>query len=122
LLTRRSTRFTHGLAVALLLLLGSTAPAAAERIASRTDPAAEARSADLARVSDALAEAGVARALAAQGLSASEVEDRLGRLSDEDVRRLAANVEQVRAAGQVPNYIWILLGIFLAVSIIVMIA
>ena len=120
MLTRRSTRFTHGLAVALLLL-GSTAPAAAERIASRTDPAAEARSADLARVSDALAEAGVARALAAQGLSASEVEDRLGRLSDEDVRRLAANVEQVQAAGTVPKYIWILLGIFLAVSIIVMI-
>ena len=120
MLTRWSTRISQGLAVALLL--GSTAPAAAERIASRTDPAAEARSADLARVSDALAQAGVARALAAQGLSAQEVEDRLGRLSDEDVRRLAANLEQVRAAGAVPNYIWILLGIFLAVSIIVMIA
>jgi hypothetical protein len=28
-------------------------------------------------------------------------------------------VEQIQAAGQVPNYIWILLGILLAVTIVV---
>lgn len=106
------------------LLLGSIPPASAERIASRAggaEASAAGRAADLARVGDALAREEVARALAAHGLGTAEVEQRLGRLSDADLQRLAANVDQVRAAGQVPNYIWVLLGIFLAVSIIVMI-
>lgn len=107
-----------------VLVLGSSLPASAERIASRaegTQASAAGRAADIARVGDALARDEVARALAAHGLSAAEVDERLGRLSDADLQRLAANVDQVQAAGQVPNYIWVLLGIFLAVSIIVMI-
>ena len=40
----------------------------------------------------------------------------LAQLSSEDVRRLAANLEQVQAAGSVPEYVWILLAAFLAVS------
>ncbi len=70
----------------------------------------------MAQVREALAHGEVARALAAQGLSASEVEQRLARLSGEDLRRLAANLEQVQAAGSVPQYVWILLAAFLAVS------
>ena len=60
----------------------------------------------------------MAQALAAHGLRPEEIEGRLAELSPEDLRSLAANVEQVQAAGNVPNYIWILLGIFLAVSIL----
>ena len=63
----------------------------------------------------------VRQALAGLGLQPSEVDARLAQLSDEDLRRLAANLDQVQAAGAVPQYIWILLAIFLAVSIIVMI-
>jgi hypothetical protein len=91
----------------------------------RASRAEEAPSASRARdVQDArafLARADVAQALAAHGLSAEEVDHRLDQLSDEDLTTLAANLDQVQAAGAVPNYIWILLGIFLAVSIIVLI-
>lgn len=104
-----------------VFLLGSAVPASAERIASKADGASASRSADLARVSEAAAREDVARALAAHGLSPAQVDERLQRLSDADLQRLATNLDQVQAAGSVPNYIWVLLGIFLAVSIIVMI-
>jgi hypothetical protein len=79
------------------------------------------RAADLARIQDVLARQEVARALADRGLPADEVQQRLARLSAEDLRSLAANVDEIQAAGEVPHYIWILLGVFLAVSILVMI-
>jgi hypothetical protein len=65
-----------------------------------------------------LARQEVAQALAAQGIAREDVERRLAELTPEDLRSLARNVDQVQAAGNVPNYIWILLGIFLAVSIL----
>jgi hypothetical protein len=116
---RRLRRIVLLLSVAFLF--GSTLPAAAERIASKADGPSASRTADLARVSDAVARDEVAQALAAHGLAPQEIEQRLVRLSDEDLRRLASNLDQLQAAGNVPNYIWILLGIFLAVSILVMI-
>jgi hypothetical protein len=76
---------------------------------------------DLEKVRAVLAEQEVAEALAAHGLSHDEVEQRLAELSPEELRSLAANIDQVQAAGAVPKYIWILLGIFLAVSILAMI-
>ncbi len=98
------------------------APAAAERIVAKAESRSASRATDHARVSDAVARDEVAGALAAQGLTAEGVEERLVRLSDEDLRRLAANLDQVQAAGtQVPDYIWILLGIFLAVTILAVI-
>ena len=94
-------------------------PATAERIASRAEADPAIRSADLARVSDVVARDEVARALATYGLTPEQVDERLVRLSNDDLRRLAANLDQIQAAGNVPNYIWILLGILLAVTIIV---
>ena len=117
--SRRPRRLAFLLSVAFIF--GSTLPAAAERIESKPENPSAIRAADLARVSDVVARDEVARALAARGLTPQEVEQRLGRLSDQDLRRLAANLDQVQAAGNVPEYIWILLGIFLAVSILVMI-
>lgn len=102
-------------------LLGSTLPAAAERIASRAESPSATRANDLARVGDVVAREQVRMALAAHGLTPGQVDDRLARLSDEDLHRLATNLDQLQAAGNVPNYIWILLGIFLAVSILAMI-
>jgi len=109
------------LLLTLALGFGAVAPAAAERIASKPDSPSAGRAADLARLSDAFARDDVRQALAAHGLSPAEIDDRLERLSSEDLQGLAANVDQVQAAGAVPQYIWILLAIFLAVSIIVMI-
>jgi hypothetical protein len=104
----------------LTVLLTATVllPAAvsAERIASRGEDVGVSCPADLAQVRETLAHAEVAKALAAQGLSAGEIEQRLARLSGEDLHRLAANLDQVQAAGNVPDYVWILLAAFLAVS------
>jgi hypothetical protein len=113
----------HRLVLLLTLALGIGAgvPASAERIASKPDAPAASRATDLARVTDAVGRDEVRHALAALGLQPSEVDARLAQLSDEDLRRLAGNLDQVQAAGAVPQYIWILLAIFLAVSIIIMI-
>lgn len=107
------------LLLSLAWISGLAAPVAAERIASKAESTSASRAADLARVSDLVARDQVAQALAAHGLSAPQIEERLVRLSDDDLHRLAANLDQVQAAGQVPNYIWILLGILLAVTIVV---
>jgi cytochrome c553 len=100
------------------LLLAGALPAAADRAPSRADEPAAVRARDLAQVQGLTARDDVAQALQAQGLSRDEVEARLARLSNEDLRRLAAHLDQVQAAGNVPNYIWILLGILIAVTII----
>ena len=118
--TKRARRFGL-LLLAACSLLARPLPAAAERIASKAGAPSASRAADLARVRDAVARDAVAPALAAHGLTAEQVEERLVRLSDDDLRRLAANLDEIQAAGNVPNYIWILLGIFLAVSILAII-
>ena len=109
-----------------LVLAGLTLVAAPYVIAGVIPSKGEAtvsptRAHDLQDVKQLLARDEVAKALAAHGLSAEDVDQRLDQLSDEDLTALAANVDQVQAAGNVPNYIWILLAIFLAVSILVLI-
>ena len=100
----------------LAAILLPAVPASAERIASRGEDEDASRQARLTHVRLALAQPAVESALAAQGLSRAEVEARVAQLSAEDLQRLAANLEQVQAGGSVPNYIWILLAAFLAVS------
>ena len=78
----------------------------------------EARTGDLATVESVLAREEVARTLAASGLSREEVEQRLTRLSAGDLAALAANVDQIQSAGEVPRYIWILLAILIGVTIL----
>ena len=115
---RRLRRLGIGLLAALFL--APPLPAMASVIPSKAEDAAV-RAADLAQVRDALARDEVAKALAAHGLRAEEIEGRLDRLSDEDLRFLAGNLDQIQAAGDVPKYIWILLAIFLAVSILALV-
>jgi hypothetical protein len=108
----------------LSLILGAflglalTGFAAAGPIASKDDDVVSSRQADLAQVRDVLARDEVAKALSSRGLSPPEVERRLAQLSEEDLRSLSANLSQIQAAGQVPNYIWILLAILIIVLII----
>jgi hypothetical protein len=108
--------------VVLLSLLAFSLPAAAGAGAlpsrAQEDPPASGSAADRARIEAVLARQEVAQALAAHGIAREDVEHRLAQLSPEDLRSVARNVDQVQAAGTVPNYIWILLAIFLAVSIL----
>jgi hypothetical protein len=104
------------------LTLGSAPCVIAGVIPSKGEEAVSStRARDLRDVKELLARDEVGKALAAHGLSAEDVDQRLDQLSDEDLTALAANIDQVQAAGNVPNYIWILLAIFLAVSILVLI-
>jgi hypothetical protein len=111
------------LGIALAALTIVAAPyAGAGVIASKAEATVPpTRAQDLRDVKELLARDEVGKALAAHGLSADEVDQRLDRLSDQDLRALAANIDQIQAAGDVPKYIWILLAIFLAVSILVLI-
>jgi hypothetical protein len=111
---RRLRRLLTAFSTAIVLLPGAVA--SAERIASRDESAAAAHPAELAQVRAALSHPEVAKALEAQGLSPTEIEQRLAKLSSEDLQRLSANLDQIQAAGNVPNYVWILLAAFLAVS------
>lgn len=111
-----------GSLIALLGLLALAVPSAvkADVIPSKAEEAAPGDSAgtDRDRVEAVFARQDVAQALAAHGIAPLEVERRLAQLSPQDLRSLAAHVDQVQAAGNVPNYIWILLGILLAVTIL----
>ena len=102
-----------------LLWLASTSVAAP--IPSKaTDKAAPVSShADRTAIEASLARQEVAAALAAHGVSAEEVRQRVAQLSAEDLSALAANLDQIQAAGAVPKYIWILLAILIGVTIIV---
>jgi hypothetical protein len=104
-------------AVALLITFAFlSAPAMGAPIPSRAT--AETPEADLATIESFLARDEVAQALADNGLSRDEVERRLARLSAEDLSALAANVDQIQSAGEVPNYIWILLAALIVVTIL----
>jgi hypothetical protein len=108
------------MALSLALLFTVQVPALAAPIPSEAEDNAVAdREADEAVVQDVLVQEQVADALASFGLSTDEVENRLAKLSDEDIRHLASNLDQIQAAGeQVPEYIWWLAGGLLAVLIL----
>jgi len=112
--------FFRRLPVALLLVVGLGPSAQAAPIPSRAADVATAPSSDAQReaIESLLARDEVARALAAHGLTAAQAEERLARLSAEDVCALATNLDRIQAAGAVPNYIWVLLAILMGVTIL----
>lgn len=99
----------------LLLAMLLAVPAMAAPLASRSGPAPT-DAAGLARELHGNEE--LARALAAHGLSPEQVEQRLAQLSAEDLEYLGANLDQVQSAGEVPDYIWILLAVLLGIVIL----
>ncbi len=119
-MTRRPAR-TILFVVLASMALPIAAPALAAPVPSKPAPATAPapRDADAATVRSFLERGDVARAMAGTGLTAPQIEQRLARLSDEDLRSLAANLDQVQAAGtEVPRYIWVLLAVFLGVLIL----
>ena len=116
----RGARGGRTVAILLVLLCVASTSIAAPIPSSAADKNALAAShADRTAIEASLARQEVADALAAHGLSAEEVEHRMAQLSAEDLSALAANLDQIQAAGAVPNYIWILLAILIGVTIVV---
>lgn len=110
--------------VAWMLVLAAS-PALALPVPSRTqsDQRSAAAQAELDVIYDVLAREEVFAALAAQGLTADQVEQRLAQLSADEVHHLANHLDQLQAAGaNVPQYIWILLAVLLGVLIVTAIA
>ena len=107
-------------AVASLALLCTALPCVAAPIPSKpaTDPIVASQPTDRSRVEAFLATNEVKAALASRGLAPQDVEQRVARLSEADVAALAANLDQIQSAGEVPQYIWILLAVFLGVAIL----
>jgi len=120
MVTNNRLRARRSMAVLGAVLLGWPLAASAAVIPSKEadPPVAHSRQADLEQVGALVARDEVAKALSSRGLAPREVEQRLARLSDEDLRSLAANVDQIQAAGYVPEYIWILLAALIVVIIL----
>lgn len=107
--TRKAPLF---LVLGLIALVGAM-PALAGPVPSKTaaDQTVADRAADLATVRGALETEGVAAALEAQGFTRDEAQARIAQLSDEDLRALAGNVEQIQAAGITQDqWLWIGVG------------
>jgi len=114
-------RHAHRLGAVIVAIVLLWVPALAAPIPSKTDDSPiDTRDAHVATIENVLAREDVTEALQSYGLSADEIESRLVRLSDDDIRHLASNLEQIQAAGEeVPEYIWWLAGGLLAVLILV---
>ena len=111
----------HGLLVVILITAFLAPTAQAAPIPSTSEPATASSTGEVspADLSSRLFDnREIAGALEEYGLTDAQVEDRLAQLSQQDLRYLSSNLDQVQAAGRVPEYIWILLGIFLGVLIL----
>lgn len=106
----------------LLALIAAFAPVQALPTPSKTvaDQGVAEREADLATLHSILDNEEVAEALAAQGFTREQVNERLAQLDADELNALASQTEQLQAAGQggVPNYIWILIAVLIIVVIL----
>lgn len=95
-------------------------------VPSKTAPGQtiEGRDADLSLVTNVVDNEDVAAALRTQGLSPTQVQDRISRLSDGDLHRLAGNLNQLQSAGHgggssmSRKWIWIGVGVLAALILI----
>ena len=100
-------------------------PALAGPVPSKTaeNQSLETREADLTIVRSVAANEQVAAVLAANGFSAEEVDQRLARMSSQDLHQLAQNLEQLQPAGLTrQEWIWIGIGALAALILVVAVA
>ena len=111
--------------VVALLLVVVAIPAIAGPAPSKTavNQSLESRQADLAVVSDVVANEQVAAVLAANGFTKDEVNDRLASMSAQDLHQLSQNLEQLQPAGLTrQEWIWIGIGALAALILVVALA
>jgi hypothetical protein len=87
-----------------------------------TNQSLASRDADLALVRDVAANEQVATVLAAHGYSLDQVNQKLARMSPQDLHQLAQNLNQLQAAGSVTRQEWIWIGVGALAALILVVA
>lgn len=109
----------------LVLLTFAAIPALAGPVPSKTaeNQSLDSRETDLALIREVAAQEQVAAVLAANGFTPEEVQQRLERMSPQDVHQLAQNLEQLEPAGQMSRRgVWIMVGAIAALILIIALA
>ena len=108
--------------VLALVFVFAAIPTFAGPAPSKTAPnqSVASRDADLTLVRDVAANDQVASALAAQGFSQEQVDQKLSQMSSQDLHQLAQNLDQLQAAGLTKQeWIWIGIGALAALILVV---
>ena len=105
-------RSSKSILIITLLLVFAAVPAFAITTPSKTaaNQSLDSRAADLALVREVAADEQIAAALAAQGITQDQVEQKLAQMSPQDLHQLAGNIDQLKAAGLTQQQ-WIYIGI-----------
>jgi hypothetical protein len=111
----------HKLIIVLLVAFAAM-PAFAGIVPSKTaaNQSLDARAADLALVRDVAADQQVAAVLTAHGFTQQQVNEKLARMSPQDLHQLAQNLDQLQAAGLTQQqWIWIGIGALAALILVI---
>jgi len=121
-----SKRLSRPVLFIVVLLLTSVAiPVFAGPVPSKTaeNQSLDSREADLTLVREVAANEQVAAVLTANGFTADEVNNRLEKMSPQDLHQLSQNLEQLQAAGLTrQEWIWIGIGALAALILVVALA
>jgi hypothetical protein len=108
-----------------LLVVFAAIPALAGPVPSKTaaNQSLDSREADLTVVRDVAANDQVAAVLTANGFTPDQVQQRLDKMSPQDLHQLSQNLEQLQAAGLTrQEWIWIGIGALAALILIAALA
>ncbi len=111
--------------VVALLFVFAAIPAIAGPVPSKTaeNQSLDSRTADLSVVRAVAANEQVSAVLTANGFSQAEVEQRLAKMSPQDLHQLSQNLEQLQPAGLTrQEWIWIGIGALAALILVVALA
>lgn len=111
--------------VVVLLLLCAAIPAFAGPVPSKTaaNQSIDSRDADLTLIREVAASDEVAAVLTANGFTHDEVNNRLEKMSPQDLHQLSQNLDQLQAAGLTrQEWIWIGIGALAALILVVALA
>ena len=111
--------------VVVLLLTFAAIPALAGPVPSKTaaNQSIDSRDADLAVVRAVAANEQVSAVLSAHGFTQEQVEQRLAKMSPQDLHQLSQNLEQLQPAGLTrQEWIWIGIGALAALILVIALA
>lgn len=111
--------------VVVLLLTVAAIPVLAGPVPSKTavNQSLDSREADLTSIRSIATDEQVAAVLLANGFTQDEVDQRLDRMSSQDLQQLSQNLEQLQAAGLTrQEWIWIGIGALAALILVVALA
>src|SRR5687767_12558279 len=111
--------------VVVLLLTFAAIPALAGPVPSKTaaNQSIDSRDADLAVVRAVAANEQVSAVLTAHGFTQEQIEQRLAKMSPQDLHQLSQNLEQLQPAGLTrQEWIWIGIGALAALILVIALA